>query len=43
MVDRNDALLREVQEELQRERMAKLWDRYGGYLLVMAAVVITSR
>ncbi len=40
MVDRNDALLREVQEELQRERMAKLWDRYGGYLLVMAAVVI---
>lgn len=28
-----DALLREVDEELQRERLQKLWDEYGTYLI----------
>ena len=29
MVDKNDTLLREVDEELRRERMEKLWEKYG--------------
>lgn len=40
MVDKNDALLREVEEELRREQWAKLWDRYGTYLLAAAGVLI---
>lgn len=40
MVDKNDALLREVEEELRREQWAKLWDRYGTYVLGAAVVLI---
>lgn len=40
MVDNNDSLFREVDEELRREQFAKLWDRYGTYIIGAAAAVI---
>lgn len=40
MVDRNDTLLREVNEELRRERLEKLWERYGIYLIAAAALIV---
>jgi hypothetical protein len=38
MADQRDSLLREVDEELRRERLLKLWEQYGTY--VVAAVVL---
>ena len=38
MVDQKDSLAREVDEELRRERLLKLWEQYGTY--VIAAVVV---
>lgn len=40
MVDKNDALFREVDEELRREQFAKIWDRYGIYFIVLAVAVV---
>lgn len=40
MVEKNDSLYREVEEELRRERMAKLWDKYGVYVVGLVAVVV---
>lgn len=40
MVDKNDTLLREVDEELRREQMQKLWDKYGTYVLVAAGAFV---
>ena len=40
MVDKDDALIREVHEELRREQWAKLWDRYGTYALGVALALI---
>ncbi len=40
MVDKNDSLLREVDEELRREQMEKLWKKYGNYALVVAALIV---
>jgi len=40
MVDRNDTLLREVDEELRRERMEKFWNRYGTYVLAAAGLFV---
>jgi hypothetical protein len=40
MVNDKDALLREVDEELRREQLAKLWDRYGMAVLTGAALII---
>lgn len=37
MVDKDDSLFREIDEELRREQWAKIWDRYGTY--VIGAVV----
>jgi len=38
----NDPLLRELQEEIYRERYAKLWERYGVYALAAAVAVIAA-
>lgn len=38
MVDRNDSFLREVDEEVRREQLMRLWEKYGTYLV--AAVVL---
>jgi hypothetical protein len=42
MVDKRDALIREVDEELRREQLAKLWDRYGLYGLAAAALIVVG-
>ena len=38
MTDQRDSLLREVDEELRREQLLKLWEQYGTYII--AAVVL---
>lgn len=40
MVDKNDALFREVEEELRREQFAKLWERFGTYFILLAVAVV---
>ncbi len=40
MVDKNDSLLREVDEELRRERFEKLWERYGMYVVGAAVLLV---
>lgn len=35
-----DALIREVNEELREEQMMKLWKRYGGYAIGVAVLVV---
>lgn len=43
MMDENkDSLLREVDEELRREKLQKLWEKYGIYVLSLAAIIIVS-
>lgn len=42
MVEKNDSLLREVEEELRRERMAKLWDKYGVYVVGLIALFVAG-
>ena len=41
MVDKNDSLLREVEDELRNDQLKKLWDAYGTYVVgaVIAFVV----
>jgi hypothetical protein len=33
MVDKSDTLLREVEDELRQDRLRKLWDEYGTYVV----------
>ncbi len=40
MVDRNDTLIREVDEELRRERFEKLWKQYSPQILLAAGFVV---
>jgi hypothetical protein len=40
MVDKNDALFREVEEELARERWEKLWKEYGSYVIAAAVLIV---
>ncbi len=42
MADDRDSLLREVEEELRREQMQKLWDRYNGVILGVAALIVLA-
>jgi len=42
MVDKNDSLFREIDEELRRERLEKLWERYGMYVLGAAAAIVLA-
>jgi hypothetical protein len=42
MVDQKDSLAREVDEELRRERLLKLWDQYGTYVIAAAVVIIAG-
>ena len=42
MVDSNDSFLREVKEEIDRERLENLWKRYGTLILGAAALLIVS-
>ena len=40
MVTDKDSLIREVDEDLRREQLEKLWDRYGTYILIGAALIV---
>ena len=40
MTDERDALLREVDEELRRDQLQKLWERYNGLILAAAALIV---
>jgi hypothetical protein len=40
MTDQRDSLAREIDEELRREQLLKLWDRYGTYVIAVAALII---
>ncbi|HPG88468.1 MAG TPA: tetratricopeptide repeat protein [Hyphomicrobium sp.] len=40
MADERDSLLREVEEEIRREQMQKIWDRYNGVILGAAALIV---
>lgn len=42
MADERDSLLREVEEELRREQMQKLWDRYNGVILGAVALIVVG-
>jgi hypothetical protein len=37
-----DAIFREVDEELRREQLAKIWEKYGTYILGAAALIIVG-
>jgi hypothetical protein len=40
MVDRNDSFLREVNEEIRRERLTKLWERFGTFIIAGVVLLI---
>ena len=40
MADRGDTFLREVDEELRREQLKRLWDRYGIYFVALGALLL---
>ena len=40
MSDQQDTFLREVQEEVRRDRMAKLLDKYGVLALIVCGVLV---
>jgi hypothetical protein len=42
MVDQRDSLAREIDEELRREQMLKLWERYGTYVVAAAVLIIAG-
>jgi hypothetical protein len=42
MLDQRDSLAREVDEELRREQLLKLWERYGTYLILLVALIIVG-
>jgi hypothetical protein len=40
MANQDDGFLREVEEELRRERMEKIWRAYGTYILIAAGLIV---
>ena len=42
MADNGDSLLREVQEELRREQLRKIWDNYNGLIVAGAVLLILA-
>lgn len=42
MADERDAFLREIDEEVRRERLLKLWDKYGVYALSAVAAIVLA-
>ena len=40
MTDQRDSLAREIDEELRREQLLKLWEQYGTYAIAAAAIII---
>jgi len=42
MTDQRDSLAREVDEELRREQLLKLWEKYGTYLVAAIALIVVG-
>ena len=42
MVDQRDSLAREIDEELRREQLFKLWERYGIHAVAAAVLVVAG-
>ena len=42
MVDSNDSFLREVKEEIDRERLENIWKQYGGLIVGAAALILVT-
>lgn len=42
MADDRDAFLRQIDEEVRKERLAKLWDKYGVLAIGVAAAIILT-
>ena len=42
MVDENEGLLREVEEELRKERLENLWRQYGTYIVAGLVLLVAS-
>jgi hypothetical protein len=42
MTDQRDSLAREIDEELRREQLLKLWESYGTYAVAAAAIIIVG-
>ena len=42
MADKNDNFLREVEEELRRERIEKIWREYGTYFVAAALLLVLA-
>jgi hypothetical protein len=40
MANQDDGFLREVEEELRRERLEKIWREYGTYILIVAGLIV---
>jgi hypothetical protein len=40
MIDQRDSLAREVDEELRREQLLRLWEKYGTYLVAAVALIV---
>lgn len=42
MTDQRDSLAREIDEELRREQLLKLWERYGTYLVAAVVLIVAG-
>ena len=42
MMDQRDSLAREIDEELRREQLLKLWEKYGTYVIAAAVLIIAG-
>lgn len=42
MTDNNDAFLKEIEDELNREKYEKLWHQYGTYVIAGAAALVAA-
>jgi hypothetical protein len=40
MVEQRDQLAREVDDELRREQLLKIWEQYGTYIIALAVLII---
>src|SRR6187200_1301055 len=42
MTDQRDSLAREIDEELRREQLLQLWEKYGTYIIAAAVLIIAG-
>jgi hypothetical protein len=42
MADQTDHFMREVQEEMRKERLAQIWDRYGVFIVGAAVLLVLA-